>query len=234
MSQKWNIILAFAAVYIFWGSTYLAIIFALADIPPMLMSGMRFFLAGALLYSWCFLINKENRPNLASISKNAVCGILMLSFGIGSLAWAEQYISSGLAAIIVTSLPFWFVLLDRKQWSFYFSNKSILLGLLIGFAGVLLLIAFGKSPQVSATTHAKQLAGMLILIAGGVCWALGSLYSKYKTVTSSVTMNTSLQLMTAGIFSTLISLVSGESKAFAFSQIHTTSLLALLYLAIVG
>ena len=233
MSQKWKIILAFAAVYIIWGSTYLAIVFALSDIPPMLMSGMRFFLAGVLLYAWCVIIRKEKQPGLASLSKNAVCGILMLSFGIGSLAWAEQYISSGLAAIIVTSLPFWFVLLDKRQWSFYFSNKIILVGLLVGFAGVLLLIIFGKSPQVSSS-HAKQLAGMLVLIAGGIAWTVGSLYSKYKTVSSSVTMNTSLQLMIAGVFSTLVSVISSESKHFSFSQIHMPSLVALLYLAIVG
>jgi len=233
MSQKWKIILAFAAVYIIWGSTYLAIVFALTDIPPMLMSGMRFFLAGVLLYGWRVVVKKEKQPGLASLSKNALCGILMLSFGIGSLAWAEQYISSGLAAIIVTSLPFWFVLLDKRQWPFYFSNKIILIGLLVGFAGVLLLITFGKSPQVSSS-HAKQLAGMLVLLAGGIAWTLGSLYSKYKTVSSSVTMNTSLQLMSAGVFSTLISVASGESKNFSFAQIHMPAFAALLYLAIVG
>jgi len=233
MPQKWRIILAFAAVYIIWGSTYLAIVFALSDIPPMLMSGMRFFLAGVLLYGWRIVIKKEKQPTLASLSKNAVCGILMLSVGIGSLAWAEQYISSGLAAIIVTSLPFWFVLLDKRQWSFYFSNKIIFVGLLVGFAGVLLLITLGKSSQVSAS-HSKQLAGMLVLLSGGIAWTLGSLYSKYKTVSSSVTMNTSLQLMSAGVFSTIVSVVSGESRGFAFSQIHTPSLVALFYLAIVG
>jgi len=233
MSQKWKIILAFAAIYIIWGSTYLAIVFALTDIPPMLMSGLRFSLAGVLLYMWRVFVTKEKQPGLASLSKNAVCGILMLSVGIGSLAWAEQYISSGLAAIIVTSLPFWFVLLDRRQWSFYFSNKIILVGLLVGFAGVLLLITFGKSSQVSSS-HGRQLAAMLVLLAGGVAWTAGSLYSKYKTVSSSVTMNTSLQLMSAGVFSTLVSAVSGESRYFSFSQIHTPALLAVLYLAIVG
>src|SRR5207253_6308388 len=98
-------------------------------------TGMRFLLAGIVVYGWCMLIRKEAAPGFTTLAKNGLCGILMLSFGIGSLAWAEQYISSGLAAIIVTSLPFWFVLLDRKQWSFYFSIKIILIGLLICFAG---------------------------------------------------------------------------------------------------
>src|SRR6266542_216834 len=189
MGYKWKIILAFAAIYIIWGSTYLAIIFAIRDIPPLLMSGMRFFLAGILLYGWCVLIKKEKQPGLSSLSKNALCGILMLVGGVGTLAWAEQYISSGLAAIIVTSLPFWFVLLDKKQWSFYFSNKIILIGLLIGFAGMVLLISFGKSSPVVSTRHSRQLVAMLALIAGGISWTLGSLYSKYKPASSSVTMN---------------------------------------------
>ncbi len=234
MKYKWKIILAFTAVYIIWGSTYLAIIFAIRDIPPLLMSGMRFFLAGLLLYGWCVIVKKEKRPDLSSLGKNALCGILMLFGGIGALAWAEQYISSGLAAIIVTSVPFWFVLLDKKQWSFYFSNKFILFGLLIGFAGVALLISFGKSSPVITAPHSKQLAGMLVLIAGGISWTLGSLYSKYKPASTSITMNTSIQLMMAGLFSALVSFVTGESKDFSFSQIHTSSLLALLYLIIFG
>ncbi|HEV8282763.1 MAG TPA: EamA family transporter [Chitinophagaceae bacterium] len=234
MSRKWKIILAFAAVYLIWGSTYLAIVFAIRDIPPFLMSGMRFFLAGILLYGWCVFVRKEKQPDLSSLGKNALCGILMLFGGTGSLAWAEQYISSGLAAIIITSIPFWFVLLDKKQWSFYFSNKIILFGLLVGFAGVALLIFFGKSSPVVSAPHSKQLAGMLILIVGGISWTVGSLYSKYKPANSSITMNTSIQLMMAGLFSTLVGIVTGEAKDFSFSQIHTSSLLALLYLAMLG
>jgi drug/metabolite transporter (DMT)-like permease len=153
MGYKWRIILAFAAIYIIWGSTYLAIIFAIRDIPPLLMSGMRYFFAGVLLLGWCTMIKKESIPDITSLGKNALCGILMLFGGTGALAWAEQYISSGLAAILVTSVPFWFVLLDKKQWSFYFSNKIILAGLLIGFAGVALLISFGKASSNIAATH---------------------------------------------------------------------------------
>jgi len=233
MGYKWKVILSFAAIYIIWGSTYLAIIIAIKDIPPMLMSGMRFLLAGIILYSWC-LVKKEKQPDLSSLGKNAFCGILMLFGGTGSVAWAEQYISSGLAAIIVTSVPFWFILLDKKQWSFYFSNKTILLGLLIGFAGVALLMYFGKSSPVATASHSNQLAGMLVLVAGGISWAAGSLYSKYKPASTSVTMNTSVQLIMAGIFSGLVSFISGEAKDFSFSQMHADSLLALFYLITLG
>jgi drug/metabolite transporter (DMT)-like permease len=234
MRFKWKIILAFAAIYIIWGSTYLAIIFAIRDIPPLLMSGLRYFLAGVLLFGWCTIVKKENIPNISSLGKNALCGILMLFGGTGALAWAEQYISSGLAAILVTSVPFWFVLLDRKQWSFYFSNKIILVGLLIGFAGVALLISFGKSPSSVDSTHGQQLAGMLVLLVGCLSWTMGSLYSKYKPASTSVTMNAAVQLVMAGLFSGLVSFVTGESTGFSFGQIYINSLFGLLYLVVFG
>ncbi len=130
MIQKWKIILAFAVIYLVWGTTYLAILFAIKDIPPFLMSGMRFLFAGIILYFFC-LVKKEQQPNFLSFSKNVFRGILMLVGGTVSVTWAEQYLPSSTAAIIVTSVPFWFVILDRKQWKFYFSNKVLIIGLLI-------------------------------------------------------------------------------------------------------
>ena len=119
MKFQLKIVLAFAAIYIIWGSTYLAILFAIHDIPPLLMSGIRFMVAGILLFGWC-AFKGEKLPNFSSFIKNSFCGILMLLGGTGAVAWSEQYIPSGLAAVIVTTVPFWFILLDKKQWSFYF------------------------------------------------------------------------------------------------------------------
>src|SRR2546428_4623108 len=129
--NKWLIILAFAAIYLIWGSTYLAILIALKSIPPFLMASLRFFIAGILLVAWCTL--KGEKTSAKSIQMNSISGILMLSVGSGSVIWAEQYLPSGTTAIIVASLPFWFILLDKQQWSIYFSNKLIILGVLLGF-----------------------------------------------------------------------------------------------------
>src|SRR5215510_14323680 len=115
--DKWAIILAFAAVYIVWGSTYLAIWIGLNDLPPFLMSALRFLVAGSILQFWC-KFKGEDPADVASIRRNSISGILMLAGGTVSVAWAEQYLSSSLAAIIVTILPFWFVLLDKRQWRF--------------------------------------------------------------------------------------------------------------------
>src|SRR5688572_8047940 len=141
MKFQWKVILAFAAIYVIWGSTYLAILWVIRDIPPLLMSGIRFIAAGVILFGLC-LWKGETLPDYSSFVKNSVCGILMLFGGTGAVAWSEQYIPSGLAAVIVTTVPFWFILLDRKKWSFYFSNKLIIPGLLFGFTGVVLLAGF--------------------------------------------------------------------------------------------
>src|SRR5262245_51516400 len=127
-ASKLSVFLAFAAVYIIWGSTYVAVIISLRSIPPFVLSGFRFLIAGIILYLWC-RSRGEAKPNADALQKNAVCGILMLFGGSVSVAWAEQFMPSSLAAIIVTSVPFWFILLDKKQWSFYFSNKIIFVGL---------------------------------------------------------------------------------------------------------
>ena len=233
MKFQWKIILAFAAIYIIWGSTYLAILFVIADIPPLFMSGIRFLAAGIILYGWC-LWKREKLPGYSSFIKNSVCGILMLFGGMGAVAWSEQYIPSGLAAVIVTTVPFWFVLLDKKKWPFYFSNKLILPGLLLGFAGVLLLVGFDTHLFPANADNSKTVLGISVIIAGGVAWTAGSLFSKYKPTGNSVLMNAAVQLVVAGFFSFIISVFSGEALDFNLAAVKTSAWLALIYLIIPG
>jgi drug/metabolite transporter (DMT)-like permease len=230
IKRMYLVILAFAAIYIIWGSTYLAIIFTIRDIPPFLMSGFRFLAAGILIYSWCLFKNRET-VSFISFSRNTLCGILMLCGGTVSVAWAEQYISSSIAAVVVTSVPFWFVLLDKKQWSFYFSNKSVIAGLLIGFVGVILLMA---SHQQGTHPVKNEWSGFMIIVAGGIAWVSGSLYSKYKPTNNSTQMNATIQLLTAGVFCMMISVFSGEAKNFSFVYVTNAAWLGLLYLIIPG
>jgi drug/metabolite transporter (DMT)-like permease len=231
--SKWKIFLAFAAVYIIWGSTYLAILFGLKGLPPLLLCALRFLLAGVLLLGWC-LWKGEKFPAQNSIRINSVCGILMLSGGVGSVSWGEQYISSSLAAVIVTALPFWFVIFDREKWSFYFSNKFIIGGLLLGFAGVLVLLGFEKTSQQPIHKTGKELIASLTILAGGIAWASGSLYSKYRVTGNSILMNGAMQLLIAGIFSFVVSGLAGEWKNFQFTQVSTEAWLAVLYLVTMG
>ena len=232
MKFQWKIILAFSAIYIIWGSTYLAILLVIKDIPPLLMSGFRFLVAGIILYSWCAW-KKEKMPGYSSFVKNSVCGILMLFGGTVAVAWSEQYIPSGLAAVIVTTVPFWFILLDKKEWSFYFSNKMIIPGLLLGFAGVVLLLGFDTHLTANAGNN-KTTLGIIVIIAGGIAWTAGSLFSKYKPAGNSLLMNAAVQLIVTGLFSFIVSFFSGEFRNFTFSTVQTNAWLALLYLIVAG
>lgn len=226
-----KIIAAYAALYVIWGSTYLGILYAIKTIPPFLMMGSRFAIAGLLLLIWCF-IKKEKLPSKKSIGKLALAGILMLALGNGAVTWVEQYLPSGLAAIIVATVPLWFVLLDKRQWSFYFSNKGIIVGLLTGFAGVLLLF-WGKG-SMALTGSTIKMISFFVLIGGTIAWAVGSLYSKYQTIEGSTSMKVAVQMLAAGVVAFAAAFISGEQKDFVLSQVSLQSLLALGYLVVMG
>ncbi len=229
---QWTVLLAFAAVYIIWGSTYLAILVAIRDIPPFMTSALRFLTAGLLLLGWC-MVKKQPMPTARDIGRNALCGPLMLFGGTVSVTWAEQYLPSSMAAMIVTSLPFLFVLLDRKQWGYYFSNKMIIVGLVVGFAGVALLLGLG--PQNNTTNGTgNQMTGILAIIVGEIAWTIGSLYSKYRPASSSLIMNACIQLLATAVFTGLVSVVAGEPHHIVWTQVSASSWLALLYLATMG
>jgi len=233
MKQNWKVIIAFAVIYFVWGTTYLAILFAIKDIPPLLMSAMRFLLAGIILYVFC-LAKKEQHPDYNTFIKIMFRGILMLVGGTVSVTWVEQYLPSGTTAIIVTSVPFWFVLLDRKQWSNYFSNKILIIGLIVGFMGVVLLTSFNHSGSLDPKHAASKTTAILVLVAGGIAWTSGSLISKYKPTGQSLLMTTSVQLIVSGFFCLFLGIFTGESDHFYFPQVHTTAWLGFLYLAIFG
>jgi drug/metabolite transporter (DMT)-like permease len=225
------VIAAFAAIYLIWGSTYIAILFAIKDIPVLMMTGIRFMTAGLILLIYS-LSRGQSLPDIRSIGKISLSGILMLFFGTGSVAYVEQYIPSGLAAIIVATVPLWFVLLDKQQWKFNFSNKWIISGLLVGFAGVLTL--FADKGSFSLSGDKTKLISFFILLAGTISWAGGSLYAKYKAVEAPASMKAAIQMLVAGLFSLLASAISGEFRGFVLSQVSTESIAALLYLILVG
>jgi drug/metabolite transporter (DMT)-like permease len=233
MKQNWKIIIAFAVIYFVWGTTYLAILFAIKDIPPLLMSAMRFLLAGIVLYIFC-LAKNERHPDYNAFLKIMFRGILMLVGGTVSVTWAEQYLPSSTTAIIVTSVPFWFVLLDRKQWSNYFSNKILILGLIIGFVGVALLTNFNHAGSLDPAHGARRTTAALVLIAGGIAWTSGSLISKYKPTGHSLLITTAIQLIVSGFFCLFLGIFTGESDHFYFPQVRQSAWLGFLYLAVFG
>lgn len=228
------VILAFLAIYIIWGTTYLAIAFGLKGFPPFVLTGFRGVIAGGILLAWC-LARGEKLPDRATVGNTAVSGILMLVGGTGLVTWAEQYISSGYAAIIMATEPFFFVLLDKKQWADYFSNKWVLIGLVVGFIGIVLFFHYtGESAQHSADSSI-QLIGNLVLLLGAILWVVGSLYARNKVDHShSNTLTTGLQLLAAGLFSSLIAAFTGEWSRFSIRQVPLAAWGGLLYLVTMG
>ncbi|MEP6747233.1 MAG: EamA family transporter [Bacteroidota bacterium] len=228
--SKTLVVAAFAALYIIWGSTYLAILIAVKNIPPFLMAGTRFVIAGLILYTWCRL-HGQPTPDIKSIGHISFSGILLLFVGNSGLVWVEQYVPSGFAAIVIATVPLWFVILDKRQWEFHFANKKIVIGLLIGFAGVLSLF-IGKS---NVDFHNKmQRISFFVLVIGSISWATGSLYSRYNKSNGSNGMKAAIQMMAAGSLSLIIGMGSGELQQFSWSHVSAQSIMAVVYLITFG
>jgi drug/metabolite transporter (DMT)-like permease len=225
------VVLAFATVYIVWGSTYFFIQRAIQHLPPLMLGAIRFIAAGILLMTWS-IIKKEKLWNWQHIKPAIISGLLLLFIGNGALIVAEKTLPSSFAAILISSAPIWFVLLDRPKLKENLSNRSTVLGLIIGFIGVILL--FSQSlPELLSSGHSAEILAMIILVIGSISWAGGSLYSKYKSK-GSVTVNTTWQMMAAGIAFIPFSLLANEGKDFHWQAVPTETWLSVLYLVTMG
>lgn len=226
--------LAFAIVYIVWGSTYFFIQKALAGFPPFALGVIRFFIAGVLMLGWC-KFKGEDIFNLKTIKIATVSGILMLGLGNGIVIWVEQFIPSGLVAIMVASAAIWFVILDKSHWKENLSNKYIVSGLIIGFLGVVLLFGNQLLQALDQPQSKLQVIGMVLLVFGPVAWAGGSLYSKYHPTTgSSVSVNTGWQMLMASVAFLPGSLIKAEFKTLDWSGIPLDAWLSIVYLILFG
>jgi len=227
------VIIAFATVYIVWGSTYFFIQMAIHGIPPLLMGAMRFFTAGTLMLIWC-AIKGEKLFNRSSIVASAVTGILLLCGGNGAVIWVEQKLPSAMVAILVSAAPIWFVLLDKQNWGENFKSKSTVAGLVIGFAGVILLFGEQLDGMFAGGSVASKLPGMLLLILGSVAWSSGSLYSKHHPSEGSGPVNVAWQMIIAGLIFLPGSLLNHEFDHLNLSQVPLKAWGALSYLVVFG
>lgn len=224
-----KVVAAFAAVYIIWGSTYLAILYAIETLPPFLMASVRFVIAGTLLYAWS-LPRAPRRPTGAEWRAAFVIGGLLLLGGNGAVVWAEQMVPSGIAALLVAVTPCWMVLLG---WLWHGARRPGLrtvTGLLLGFGGIALLI--GPSALVgSGSVHP---AGALVLMLGSLCWATGSIYSKKAPTAPGALLATGMQMLMGGGLLFLAGVVTGELGRLDPGAVSLRSALAVLYLIVFG
>jgi len=240
-----QVVIAFAILYIVWGSTYFFIRMSLETIPPYILGSIRFITAGVLMLVWC-VIRKEKVFSWKYIRPAVVSGLLLLFLGNGGLIWSEQYLASSLAAILLAAGPIWFVLLDRSKWQENFRSKETIIGLLIGFAGVILLFgerllhSFGAAQAGSDGGTVKgagghwQVIALGVLVASSIFWAAGSLYSKYRAAGNPNSVNAGWQMLAAGIAFVPTSWGSGELSHFHWQDVSTSSWLAAFYLVTMG
>lgn len=227
------VVLAFATVYIVWGSTYFFIQRALAGFPPFFLGAFRFITAGVIMLIWS-LLQGENVFSAKAIKPAIITGLLLLFIGNGIVIWVEQFLPSAMVAIMISSSPLWFILLDKPKWSENLSNKSTIVGLLIGFAGVVLLFSEKIMVSMSSLNSSRDLFAMALVVFGSMAWAGGSLYSKYKSGTNSATVNSTWQMLAAGIAFLPGSIISGELTSIDLAAIPLDAWLATAYLIVFG
>ncbi len=232
-ASTFMVVLAFTTVYIVWGSTYFFIQRAIHGFPPLLMGALRFSTAGLLLLSWC-VIRKEKIFVWKNIRPAAVSGLLLLFIGNGIVIWVEQYLPSAMVAIMVSCSPIWFVLLDKSEWKNNFRSRSTLLGLMIGFIGVIALFSEKVIEAFSSIGNATELGALALMAVGPIAWAGGSLYSKYKSTGGSAPVNTSWQMIAAGLAFLPLSLLRGETQNLQWQHIPASAWFSLLYLIFMG
>lgn len=226
------VVSAFAIVYIVWGSTYYFIQVAVTSLPPMMLGAMRFLVAGGLLMGWC-MIQGERLGTKSQIMTSIITGLMMLLGGTGAVIWAEKWLPSSLVAILISSSPFWFVLLDFPKWKENLTSRSIIAGLVIGFIGVNLMFYDKIGAAFRQNENTYELAGLGILLFGTISWAGGSLVSKYRA-SSSANVTSALQMLAAGFAFGIGSLILGEHKGFKFSGVPAGAWWSIIYLVIFG
>ena len=225
------LIVAFAAVYILWGSTYLAIKYVIETLPPFISAGARFLLAGATLFIVGRFSKDYVKPTLTQWRSSAVVGTLLFLGGNGGVVIAEHHITSGLAALLVATEPFWVVLLSWLWLKGARPDWRVALGLLIGFVGVYLLMDGGA---VKVGSETNQLFGAVLVIAAGLCWATGSIYGVRAPASKSPILASGMQLLAGGSALLLVGTLMGEWTGFEISAVSRNSWFALVYLLIFG
>lgn len=226
---SWSIILAFAAVYIFWGATFLFIRFGIETIPPFMLGGMRFLFAGTALL--LISIYKKEMYNWELWRFGIITGFLMFMVSNGAVVFAEKNLTSGLVSILAGTVPFWILVFDKPSGVVRFKNKWTWVGLFFGFGG--LIILFIDKLTIDISDQAKLWSYFLILI-GTLAWTAGTLYSKYTFIKASTTAKVSVQTLSASAMFFISSLAIGDFKEFSWYQVSTKSWFAVFYLVTFG
>jgi drug/metabolite transporter (DMT)-like permease len=221
------IVLSFLSIYIIWGSTYLAIRYAVETIPPLFTAGIRHLCAGSILLAWA--LAKGLRPTLAQIRASVVIGFFFFLVGHGSLHWAERIVPSGLASLLIAVEPIFVFLLSSAAARTWKLNGMLVAGILMGLVGVGMLVRGTNG----ASEHSLTLGSIAILV-GAFSWSVGIIYSRRSHLSGSPLLLSALSLLAGAVMLLTATFVAGENKNFSFAQVSQKSWLALAYLILFG
>ena len=218
------------AIYIVWGSTYLAIRFVVETMPPFLTAGFRFLVAGIVLYAFQRL-RGDKAPIRVEWRSAAVVGLFLLVGGNGGVMWAEQRVASGIAALMIASVPLWMAVLDTLRPGGRRPDRWVVLGVLAGFVGIIILIG---PTQLIGIEGQVDLLGAGVLLFAAFSWAVGSLYNRGARLPASPLLGTGMEMLLGGIALFILGTISGEWSQLDPSSFSTNSLLGLIYLIVFG
>jgi drug/metabolite transporter (DMT)-like permease len=226
-THRFTVAVSFLSIYLIWGSTYLAIRYAVETIPPLYTAGFRHLIAGSILLAWC--LAKRLRPTWAQVRASIIIGAFFFLIGHGTLHWAEQKVPSGLASLLIASEPIWVFLLSAIAARRFRMNTMLLAGILLGLGGVGLLMgrsALNSSPGV--------FVGSLAVVVGAVSWSIGIVYSRRSHLSGHPLLLSALSLLAGSVQLLLVGTILGEYHGFSFASVSVRSWLALGYLILFG
>ncbi len=225
----WKTLLAFAVIYFVWGSTFLAIRIGVQDVPPFLLAAMRFLVAGVVLYGW-MLLQGEPSPTLRQWSSALLLGVLIFIFDYGLLFWAEQRVPSGIAAVMMATVPVFMALAEISLLRTLRLTPGLALALLIGIAGVAVLV----SHSLNLSGAPLDPAGALALIIASLSWSLASVLTRKLPLPPSKAMNSGAQMLAGGVLLALAAVTRGELHGFHPQAVSRAAWFSLLYLIVAG
>ncbi len=228
--MKTKIWIALVALYVVWGSTYLAIRFSVETIPPFLHAALRFLVSGTILYIWRRAAG-DPAPTLSNWKSTAIVGAALLLGGNGLVGWAEQRVPSGIAALMISTSPFWLVLFEALRAGGAKPTWQAILGLIAGFGGVFILIG---PAEFSGTKAGYDTFGIILLLLAPFFWSMGSIYAKGADMPKSTLLSTGMEMLAGAVALFLVSAVRGELNGFSFGLVSMRSWLGLAYLITFG
>ena len=228
--MKTKIWMALLALYIVWGSTYLAIRFTVETLPPFLSGALRFLVSGVILYIWRRKVG-DAVPTRSNWKAAAIVGTFLLLGGNGLVSLAEKTVPSGVAALIIATAPFWLVLFEAFRSGGVKPTWQSIAGLVVGFSGVFLLIG---PAEITGSGQSLDTFGVIFLLVAPVLWSLGSIYAKGADMPRSNLLSTGMQMLAGAAALFIVSVATGELSGFSFGDVSTRSWWGLVYLITFG